>query len=79
MSYESNEWLQLNKRKIENIQYKLTEMLYKNENPNIPIAEIRGMIGAAINEIKKLQKTIDMITGSLKEIQNVKEGETKVE
>ncbi len=79
MVYESNEWLQLNKRKIENIQYMLTEISYKNENPGIPIAEIRGIIGATIGEIKKLQKMVDTLTATLKDVHKVKEGETKVE
>jgi hypothetical protein len=37
MAYEKNEWLQLNKKKIDQLQYVLTEMAYKNENPGVPV------------------------------------------
>jgi hypothetical protein len=56
----TNEWLRMNQRKIDNMQHMLTELAYKNENPGLPIGEIRGLIGAAIVEIKKLQKELDV-------------------
>jgi hypothetical protein len=62
MAYEKNEWLQLNKKKIDQLQYVLTEMAYKNENPGVPIAEFRGIIGAAVVEIKKLQEQVDTLS-----------------
>jgi len=69
MAYESNEWLQLNKKKIEKIKYILTEMAYKNENPGVPIADVRGIIGAATIEIRKLQEQVDSLTKALKDSQ----------
>ena len=57
-----NEWLQINKRKIDDMQYQLTELAYKNENPGVPFAQYRGMIGAAVIEIKKLQEKINELT-----------------
>jgi len=54
-----NEWLKLNKRKIDAMQYQLTELAYKNENPAVPLTEYRGIIGAAVVEIKKLQEKIN--------------------
>lgn len=62
----NNEWLRMNLKKIEAIQYKLTELAYKNENPDVPIGEIRGILGAAVIEIKKLQETIDILKQDLK-------------
>lgn len=61
----ANEWLRMNKGKIDNLQYVLTEMAYKNENPGIPIAEIRGMLGAAAIEIKRLQSEVDILKTTL--------------
>ena len=66
MAYESNEWLQLNKNKIEEIKYMLTEMAYKNENPGVPIVEIKSLIIATVNEIKKCQVEIDSLKEALK-------------
>ena len=57
-----NQWLTMNKRKIDAMQHQLTELAYKNENPGVPFAEYRGMIGAAVVEIKKLQKAINELT-----------------
>ena len=57
----TNEWLKINQRKIDNMQHTLTELAYKNENPGIPIGEIRGLIGAAVVEIKKLQRDLDLL------------------
>jgi len=57
----TNEWLKINQRKIDNMQHTLTELAYKNENPGIPIGEIRGLIGAAVVEIKKLQRELDLL------------------
>ena len=54
-----NEWLIMNQKKINNIQYQLTELAYKNENPSVPLAQYRGMLSAAILEIKKLQVKIN--------------------
>ena len=54
-----NEWLRMNKKKIDDMQYQLTELAYKNENPSVPFAIYRGMIGAAVVEIKKLQEKIN--------------------
>jgi len=60
-----NQWLQLNQKKIDAMQYHLTELAYKNENPGIPLGEYRGLIGAAVVEIKKLQKEIDALKEAL--------------
>jgi len=57
-----NQWLQMNKKKIDAMQYHLTELAYKNENPGVPLGEYRGLIGAAIIEIKKLQEKINELT-----------------
>lgn len=57
----TNEWLTMNQRKIDKTQHMLTELAYKNENPGLPIGEIRGLIGAAVVEIKRLQREIDML------------------
>ena len=57
-----NEWLRMNKNKIETMQYQLTEMAYKNENPGVPLTEYRGLIGAAVVEIKKLQEKINELS-----------------
>ena len=54
-----NEWLRMNQKKIDDMQYQLTELAYKNENPAVPLAQYRGMIGAAVVEIKKLQVKIN--------------------
>jgi len=54
-----NEWLRMNQGKISDTQYLLTEIAYKNENPGIPVGEIRGLIGACVVEIKKQQKIIN--------------------
>jgi len=67
MAYEKNEWLQLHKKKIDQLQYVLTEMAYKNENPGVPVSEFRGIIGAAVVEIRKLQEQIDTLTEALKQ------------
>ena len=60
-----NEWLKINKKKIDNMQYQLTELVYKGENPNIPLAEYRGLIGAAVVEIKRLQEEINRLNEEL--------------
>ena len=60
-----NEWLRMNKNKIETMQYQLTEMAYKNENPGVPIAEFRGLIGAAVVEINRLQKEFDELKAKM--------------
>jgi len=60
-----NEWLQINQKKIDAMQYHLTELAYKNETPNIPLGEYRGLIGAAVVEIKKLQTKIDSLEEAL--------------
>jgi hypothetical protein len=57
-----NQWLQMNKKKIDAMQYHLTELAYKNENPGVPLTEYRGLIGAAIVEIRKLQAKINELT-----------------
>ena len=57
-----NEWLKINKKKIDAMQHHLTELAYKNENPGVPFAQYRGMIGAAVIEIKKLQEKINELT-----------------
>ena len=57
-----NEWLKINKKKIDDMQYQLTEFAYKNENPGVPFAIYRGLIGAAVIEIKKLQEKINELT-----------------
>jgi hypothetical protein len=54
-----NEWLKFNQRKIDAIQYQLTELAYKNENPTVPFPHYRSIIGAMVVEIKKLQKKIN--------------------
>ena len=69
MAYEKNEWLQLNKKNIERLQYKLTEEAYKNEHTGLPIPEIRGMIGAAVIEIKKLKGKIDELVTTVNKLQ----------
>jgi len=60
-----NQWLQLNQKKIDAMQYHLTELAYKNENPGIPLGEYRGLIGAAVVEIGKLQEKINELTEEL--------------
>ena len=57
-----NQWLQMNKKKIDAMQYHLTELAYKNENPGVPLTEYRGLIGAAVVEIKKLQEKINELS-----------------
>ena len=66
MEKTNNEWLRMNIKKIEALQYKLTELAYKNEHSDVPIGEMRGMIGAAVVEIGKLQETIDILKSDLK-------------
>jgi hypothetical protein len=61
-----NQWLQLNQKKIDDMQYNLTELAYKNENPGVPLAQYRGLIGASVLEIKKLQTEIDRLNDELK-------------
>ena len=61
----TNQWLRMNEKKIAAMQYHLTELAYKNENPGIKITEFRGLLGAAIVEIKKLQETVDILTAKL--------------
>ena len=53
-----NEWLRMNQKKIDRIQYILTEMAYKNEFQKVPIGEIRGMLGAAVVEIKLIDRIL---------------------
>jgi len=62
-----NQWLQINQKKIDGMQYHLTELAYKNENPGIPLGEYRGLIGAAVVEIKKLQDEINALKEALAE------------
>ena len=57
-----NEWLRINKKKIEAMQYQLTELAYKRESPGVPFEQFRGMIGAAVVEINKLQAKINELT-----------------
>ena len=57
-----NEWLKMNKRRIDAMQHHLTELAYKNENPGVPLVEYRGLIGAAVVEIKKLQEKINELS-----------------
>ncbi len=64
-----NQWLQMNQKKIDGMQYHLTELAYKNENPGIPIAECRGLIGSAVVEIKKLQVEINRLNEELKKVE----------
>ena len=61
----TNQWLRMNEKKIKEMQHQLTEIAYKNENPGVPVTEFRGLLGAAIVEIKKLQATIDELTAKL--------------
>ena len=61
-----NQWLVSNEKRINNMQYHLTELAYKNENPGIPVAEYRGLIGSAVIEIKRLQNEIDKLKEELK-------------
>ena len=60
-----NQWLRMNKSKIEAMQHELTVLAYKNENPGVPVTEFRGLLGAAVVEIKKLQQIIDELTAKL--------------
>jgi len=57
-----NEWLKMNKNKIDDMQYRLTELAYKNEDTGLKLGEVRGLIGAAVVEIKKLQNKINELT-----------------
>lgn len=61
-----NEWLKINERKINAIQYQLTELSFKNENPSVPIGEYRGLIKAAVLEIQNLQKEVNRLNEELK-------------
>jgi len=61
-----NQWLKMNQRKLDSMQYQLTEFSYKNENPQVPFIEYRGVLAAAIVEIKKLQTQINELTEQLK-------------
>ncbi len=61
-----NEWLKINKRKIDTIKYQLTELSFKNENPGVPIVEYHGLIKAAVLEIQKLQTEVNRLNGELK-------------
>ena len=60
-----NQWLKMNEKKIAAMQHRLTELAYKNENPGVPITEFRGLLGAAIVEIKKLQERVDELNAKL--------------
>ena len=68
-----NEWLRMNQKKIDRIQYILTEMAYKNEFQKVPIGEIRGMLGAAVVEIKKLTDAVEYLNEQLKKKDEIKE------
>lgn len=61
-----NEWLKINKRKIDNMQYQLTELAYKRESPGVPFEQFRGMIGSAVVEIRKLQAKVNELNEKLK-------------
>ncbi len=61
-----NEWLKINKRKIDAIQYHLTELSFKNENPSVPIVEYHGLIKAAVLEIQRLQREVNRLSEELK-------------
>jgi len=61
-----NQWLQMNNKKIESIKYHLTELMYKHENPGVDLNQVQGLIIAAVNEIKRLQKEINGLNEELK-------------
>lgn len=61
-----NEWLRMNQKKIDRLQYMLTELAYKNEYQSLPIGELRGMLGAAVVEIKKLTDAVEYLNEQLK-------------
>lgn len=72
-----NEWLKINRKKIANLQYRLTEISYKNEYQDIPIRDIDGTIKAAINEIKMLTNVIDKLMTEIEELKK-KEDNDKI-
>lgn len=67
-----NEWLQINEKKIEAMQYQLTEFAYKREAPGVPFESYRGMIGAAVVEIKKQQNRINELQAKADELDKIK-------
>ena len=60
-----NQWLRMNGKKISAVDYQLTELDFKNENPGVPIKVFRGILAGAVAEIKKLQLTIDELSAKL--------------
>lgn len=54
-----NEWLLMNRPRIEGMKRLLTEMSFKNEYEAVPLKQIIQMIEASSIEIMKLQKEID--------------------
>ena len=67
-----NEWLQINEKKIKDMQYQLTEFAYKREAPGVPFESYRGMIGAAVVEIKKQQEKINELQAKADELEKIK-------
>lgn len=56
-----NEWLTMNKPRIEGLKRTLTEMTFKNEYEAVPLRQILQLIEANILEIVKLQREIDLL------------------
>jgi len=67
-----NEWLKINEKKIKAMQHQLTALAYKRESPGVPFEEYRGMIGAAIVEIKKMQEKINQLQSKVNELDSIK-------
>lgn len=63
---EKNEWLRMNKKMVDAAQYQMTEVAYKNEFQSIPLGQWRGLLGAAVVEIRKLQNRVDELETIIK-------------
>jgi hypothetical protein len=56
-----NEWLKMNRPRIEGLRRVLTEMTFKNEFEEVPLRQILQLIDASMLEIARLQKENDTL------------------
>ena len=69
-----NDWLRMNKKKLDELQHTLAGLAYRNENPSVPIGLVRGFLGAMEVEINKLQTAKSQLEA---ELNTLKEGLNK--
>ncbi len=63
-----NEWLDLNRQKIENLKKELVVMTFKHEHEEVPLKQIIQFIDGAIMEIYKLQMAKDKLETAASEL-----------